>query len=155
MLKWINPTTGKIVKTWETHSDKGVEKIINATDKVWHHWRTSSFGFRASCMQNLASLLRSRSGDLAMLMSHEMGKVLREGISEIEKCAWVCEFYAQNAESFLQNEPIQTEAYRSFVNDNPWANDDAKFDKIKENFNSAFTAIIKLQLALKRGEKNK
>ena len=119
MLKSINPTTGKILKTWETHSDKGVEKIINATDKVWHQWRNASFGFRASCMQNLALLLRGRSGELAKLMANEMGKVLREGISEIEKCAWVCEFYAQNGENFLQNEPIQTENYRSFVSYQP------------------------------------
>jgi len=119
MLKSINPATGKIVKTWETHSDKGVEKIINATDKVWHQWRNTSFGFRVTCMQNLASLLRGRSEELAKLMANEMGKVLREGISEIEKCAWVCEYYAQNAESFLQNEPIQTEAYHSFVSYQP------------------------------------
>jgi succinate-semialdehyde dehydrogenase/glutarate-semialdehyde dehydrogenase len=119
MLKSINPTTGKIINTYESHSEKGVVQIINSVDKVWHHWRTASFGFRSSCMQNLASLLRSRSEELALLMAQEMGKVLREGISEIEKCAWVCEYYSQNAESFLENEFIQTEAKKSFVTFQP------------------------------------
>ncbi len=119
MLKSINPTTGKIVKTYESHTEKGVEKIINSVDKSWHHWRLTSFTQRATYMQNLSSLLRSRKDELALLMAIEMGKLIREGVSEIEKCAWVCEYYAQNAESFLENETIQTEAYRSYVSYKP------------------------------------
>jgi len=119
MLKSINPATGKSVKTYETHSEKGVEKIINAIDKTWHQWRFTSYSNRAGYMQNLSTLLRSRKEELALLMALEMGKVIREGVAEIEKCAWVCEYYAQNAESFLENEFIQTEAYRSFVSYQP------------------------------------
>lgn len=119
MLKSINPTTGKIVKTYESHSEKGVEKIINSVDKSWHHWRITSFTYRAALMQNLSTLLRSRKEELALLMAVEMGKVIREGISEIEKCAWVCEYYAQNGESFLENEFIQTGAKKSFVTYQP------------------------------------
>ena len=119
MLKSINPATGKTVKTYETHSEKGVEKIINAIDKSWHQWRFTSFTNRAGYMQNLSTLLRSRKEELALLMALEMGKVIREGIYEIEKCAWVCEYYAQNSENFLEKEIIQTEAYRSFVSYQP------------------------------------
>jgi succinate-semialdehyde dehydrogenase/glutarate-semialdehyde dehydrogenase len=119
MLKSVNPATGKIVETYESHSDKGVEKIINATDKSWQHWRTTSFSHRAIFMQNISSLLRSKKEELARLMALEMGKVLKEGIAEIEKCAWVCEYYTQNGENFLENETIQTEAYRSFVSYQP------------------------------------
>jgi len=119
MLKSVNPATGKTVKTYETHSDKGVEKIINATDKSWHLWRTISFTQRAVFMQNISTLLLSKKEELARLMAFEMGKVLREGIAEIEKCALVCEYYAQNAESFLENEFIETEAFRSFVSYQP------------------------------------
>ena len=119
MLKSINPTTGKVVKTFESHSEKGVEKIINSVDKCWHQWRQTSFGSRAVFMQNLSTLLRSRKDELALLMTLEMGKVIKEGIAEIEKCAWVCEYYSENAESFLENETIQTEAYRSFISYQP------------------------------------
>lgn len=119
MLKSINPTTGKTVKTYEAHTVKGVEKIINSVDKSWHHWRLTSFTNRAVLMQNLSTLLRSRKKELALLMALEMGKVMKEGISEIEKCAWVCEYYAQNAESFLENDTIETEAKRTFVSYQP------------------------------------
>jgi succinate-semialdehyde dehydrogenase/glutarate-semialdehyde dehydrogenase len=119
MIKSINPTTGKTVKTYQTHSEKGVEKIINSVDKTWHHWRFASFAERAPAMQNLSSLLRSKKDELALLMAIEMGKVIKEGISEIEKCAWVCEYYVQNAENFLENEFIKTEASQSFVSYQP------------------------------------
>jgi len=119
MLKSINPTTGKVVKTYESHSEKGVEKIINSIDKTFHYWRFVSFTERALYMQNLSTLLRSQKEELAFLMALEMGKVIKEGVSEIEKCAWVCEYYAQNAEVFLENETIQTEAFHSYVSYQP------------------------------------
>ena len=119
MLKSINPATVKTVKTYQTYSDKGVEKIINSVDKSWHHWRLLPFSQRALQIQNLSTLLRSRKEELARLMAIEMGKVLREGIAEIEKCAWVCDHYAQNAESFLENEFVQTEYHRSYVSYQP------------------------------------
>lgn len=119
IIKSINPATGKTVKTYNLLSDKGVEKIINSVDKSWHQWRHTSFVQRASNMQNLGSLLRSKKEELAHLMALEMGKVVREGIAEVEKCAWVCEYYAENAENFLENEFIQTEAKKAYVTYQP------------------------------------
>lgn len=119
MLRSINPATGEVVKTYESHSDEGVEKIVNSVDKIGHHWRSTSFMFRSQLMQNLASLLKTKKEELAMLMALEMGKVKREGIAEVEKCAWVCEYYAANAEAFLENEPIATEATKSYVSYQP------------------------------------
>ena len=119
MLKSINPVTGKTVQSYEKYSDKGVEKIINSVDKSWHHWSVISFAKRASYLQSLSSLLKSKKEELALLMAVEMGKVLKEGIAEIEKCAWVCEYYAANAESFLENEIILTEARKSYVSYRP------------------------------------
>jgi succinate-semialdehyde dehydrogenase/glutarate-semialdehyde dehydrogenase len=119
MIKSINPLTGETIKTYESHSEKGVEKIINSVDKAWHHWRSTSFSYRAQLMQNLASILKSNKEKLAQVMALEMGKVKKEGIAEIEKCASVCEYYAQNAALFLENEPIKTEASKSFVSYQP------------------------------------
>lgn len=115
MLKSINPANGKVVKTYKPHTKEGVNSIINSVDKTWHHWRSTSFMYRSQLMQNLASILRSKKEELALLMALEMGKVKKEGIAEIEKCASVCEYYAANAESFLENETIETEASKSFV----------------------------------------
>lgn len=119
MLKSINPATGETVNSYESHSDKGVEKMINATDKSWHQWRNTTFSYRSQLFQNVAIVLKSKKEELARLMALEMGKVTKEGIAEIEKCAWACEYYASNAESFLENEIIQTEAYKSYVSYKP------------------------------------
>lgn len=119
MMKSVNPVNGEVIQTFETYSDKGVEKIINSVDRNWNHWRSTSFFHRSQMMQNLSSLLKSKKEDLARLMALEMGKVIKEGIAEIEKCAWVCDYYAQNAENFLENETILTEASRSFVSYQP------------------------------------
>lgn len=115
MQKSINPLTGEIVQSYEKHSAKGIEKIINSVDKTWQHWRNTSFMYRSQLMQNLSSLLKSKKEELAFLIASEMGKVKHEGIAEIEKCARVCDYYASNAESFLENEIIETEAQKSYV----------------------------------------
>lgn len=119
MMKSVNPLTGETLQSYETLSEKGVEKIINSVDKSWHHWRSTSFVHRGRRMQDLSSLLKTRKEELARLMALEMGKVLKEGIAEIEKCAWVCDYYAQNAENFLENESIKTEATKSYVSYQP------------------------------------
>ncbi len=119
MLKSINPATGEIIQTFEIYSEKGVDKIINAVDKTWHHWRSTSFFHRGQLMQSLSALLKSNKEELALLMALEMGKVKKEGIAEVEKCAWVCDYYASNAETFLENEMISTEALRSYISFQP------------------------------------
>ncbi len=114
MQKSINPTSGKTFKTFESHTDKGAEKIINSVDKAFHSWRKTTFSIRSRMMLSVSDLLKSKKEELAFLMAHEMGKVMSEGIAEIEKCAWVCEYYAQNAETFLQNETIETQFTKVF-----------------------------------------
>ena len=119
MLKSINPVSGKIIQTYETHSEKGVEKIINSVDKAWHSWRNSTFQYRSRLLKSLSDLLISKRDELAFLMAQEMGKVIKEGVAEIEKCAWACDYYAQNGESFLENEIIETEYRKSFISYQP------------------------------------
>jgi succinate-semialdehyde dehydrogenase/glutarate-semialdehyde dehydrogenase len=70
-------------------------------------------------MKNLQAKLLEKKAELASIMSAEMGKVLREAVGEIEKCALVCAFYADNAESFLKNESIKTEASESYITYQP------------------------------------
>jgi succinate-semialdehyde dehydrogenase / glutarate-semialdehyde dehydrogenase len=119
MIKSVNPATGETIKVYETHSEKGVEKIINSVDKCWQQWRKTSFFQRSQMMQNLAIVLRSNREQLARLMAQEMGKVMYEGVAEIEKCAWVCDYYAANAEDFLGNEHIESDFNHSYVSYQP------------------------------------
>ncbi|MDO8927671.1 MAG: NAD-dependent succinate-semialdehyde dehydrogenase, partial [Bacteroidota bacterium] len=82
-------------------------------------WKLTSFEVRAVCMKNLQAKLLEKKTELASIMSAEMGKVLREAIGEIEKCVLVCAFYAENAELFMKNEPIKTEASESYITYQP------------------------------------
>ncbi len=119
MIKSINPATGETIKTYQSHSAQEVNQIIQSVAKRWHQWQTTSFEERSGLFRELAGLLKQKKEDLALLMAREMGKVLREGISEIEKCAWVCEYYAENAAEFLKNEPITSDFTRSYVSYRP------------------------------------
>lgn len=118
-MKSVNPATGEVNQKYEMHTEKGIEKIINSVDKSWHQWGKTSFFQRSQLMQNLATLLKSKKEELARLMALEMGKVLHEGVAEIEKCAWVCDYYASNAENFLENETIVSDFSKSYVSYQP------------------------------------
>lgn len=118
-MQSTNPATGENIRYYEEHSDKGITGIVNAVDKTWQSWKKTSFDLRAGLMTNLASLLRSKQEELARLITLEMGKVIRESRSEIEKCAWVCEYYARNAEGFLMKEQVPTEYSESYISFRP------------------------------------
>jgi succinate-semialdehyde dehydrogenase / glutarate-semialdehyde dehydrogenase len=118
-MKSINPTTGETIRHFDEHTEKGAAGIVNCVDKAWQSWKHTSFDYRSGLMTHLAALLRSNRDELAKLITLEMGKVLRESKAEIEKCAWVCEYYAQQAEGFLMNEHIPTEYSESYVSFRP------------------------------------
>lgn len=118
-MKSINPVNGDMIRNYEEHTDKGIISIINGVDKAFTNWKLTSFSQRSELMMNVAVLLRSHSAELGKLISMEMGKVWRESQAEVEKCAWVCEYYAQNAENFLMNEPVPTEYSESYISYRP------------------------------------
>lgn len=111
----INPATGQRVKTYPEHSDQDVSRIIETVQADYLHWRQTSFDERSSLMKNAAQILRDRAVEYAELMAVEMGKPVRDGRAEVEKCAWVCDFYAENAVQYLASEPVLTEARKSFI----------------------------------------
>ncbi len=96
-----------------------VKKIISGSQKAFLEWKKTSLHHRSEVLYKLADELRSRKDELAELMALEMGKVLKEGKSEIEKCTWVCEYYAENGKEFLEDELIHTDAHKSYVTINP------------------------------------
>ena len=111
----INPFNGKLLKTYKPFSSKKITDKIEQSHKAWYGWKNKSLEERAFLLHKTATILLSRKAGLAKIMALEMGKPLAAGISEIEKCADVCTYYANNAHIFLQNEYIETDASKSYV----------------------------------------
>ena len=110
-----NPATGEVLKTYATHNAHEVEAILAAVAQAAAHWRERDIAARAALLKRTAAVLRARTADYARLITLEMGKPIKEARGEIEKCAWGCEFYADNAAAFLADEEIATDATRSLV----------------------------------------
>ena len=114
-LKSINPATLEVIGTYEELSPEAADRAVEESGAAFERWRETSFAERGALMTKAAAILRSRSEEFARLMALEMGKPVRQGRAEIEKCAWVCEYYAERAASFLEPETIATDASKSFV----------------------------------------
>ena len=118
-MEVINPATGEHVKTYDTLSKKELGLAIRASHEAFLSWKNVSFAERAQLMKKAAKILRENADKFAKLMTIEMGKPIRDGRAEANKCAWVCDYYAENAQVFLKKEKVQTDASRSFVSYQP------------------------------------
>jgi succinate-semialdehyde dehydrogenase/glutarate-semialdehyde dehydrogenase len=114
-IESVNPATGETVETYEETSPDEVAAAIEAADEAFRGWRGRSFAERAERLAAAAEVLRERQDEYGRLMAVEMGKPVGDGRSEAEKCAWVCDYYAENAERFLADEPAATDAAKSYV----------------------------------------
>lgn len=115
----MDPATGQTLRVYAELSPGEVATIIDSAGAAFRAWRRTSFDQRAALMRQAASILRNRAGEYARLMAEEMGKPVRDGRSEAEKCAWVCDYYAEHAEHFLAPEYVDTDARESFVTFQP------------------------------------
>ncbi|MFK7936909.1 MAG: NAD-dependent succinate-semialdehyde dehydrogenase [Saprospiraceae bacterium] len=115
MIESINPTTGETIEKYPLHTDLEVENIIDKAHKTYLSWRNTSFDDRAQLMNKAAQILKDNKQKYAETMTREMGKTLKSAISEVEKCALVCEYYAENAEQFLADEIIESDAQKSMA----------------------------------------
>lgn len=114
-----SPLTGAAFYEYDYFSSQQIQQAIEGTHAAWLNWRSSSFVRRATLMLEAANTLRRKKEEYGRLITEEMGKPLAEAISEVEKCAWVCEYYAEHAEPFLKDEPVETDASSSFVSYRP------------------------------------
>jgi len=119
MLQSINPFTEKLIKEYNEMSATEIDEIIQSADKAFTEWKEVDFKQRAELMKNTAQVLQNRKEDLAKQMTLEMGKPILQSVAEVEKCTWVCEYYSDNTERFLNDEIIDTEASKSFVSYQP------------------------------------
>lgn len=115
----INPATGETIAEYQAMTPESARSAVSESHEAFLAWRRTSFADRAALMKAAARLLLEGAEDFARLMAQEMGKPIREGRGEIKKCAAGCEFYADRAEKLLADEPVKTEAGRSYVSFQP------------------------------------
>lgn len=118
-FKVINPATEEIEKTYQGPTLEESLKEIEISAKVQLDWKQTDFSNRATLMKKAAGVLRKRKKEFAELMTREMGKPITQAEGEVEKCAWVCDFYADNAQKFLAPKEIKTDAKKSYVRFDP------------------------------------
>lgn len=114
-LASINPFTEACIKRYEAHRDERIEQALSAAHRASRLWADTPLKQRSERLGSLAEQLRAKSDALAELITREMGKLAVEARAEVDKCAWVCDFYAEQAERFLADELIDTDAPRSLV----------------------------------------
>src|SRR5258705_5607201 len=115
----INPATGQVVKTFEPLSDAQLEVKLQKAADTFRSYRKVPFAERARMMMKAAEILDGEKEIFARIMTTEMGKTLRSAVDEAAKCAWVCRYYAENAEKFLADEIVETGAKQSYIRYQP------------------------------------
>jgi succinate-semialdehyde dehydrogenase / glutarate-semialdehyde dehydrogenase len=114
-----NPATGQLVKSFEALTNSQIEAKLQLAAATFPEFRKLTFAERAVMMNKAAAILEADKEDLGRLMTLEMGKTFRSAVDEAVKCAWACRYYADNAESFLADEEVATNAKRSYVKYQP------------------------------------
>lgn len=118
-LKSTNPCTGQVIEEFKEFSGRELESIIVNSGEAFEIWKKTSFSTRNTLIKKVSGLLIENMDQYARAITGEMGKPISESRAEIKKCAWVCEYYAENAERFLSPESVDTDADKSYVNYEP------------------------------------
>lgn len=119
MMRAVNPATGELIREIPEHDEKEVGARLEQAEQAFGSWSRFSFEERARHLTSVADLLRDRTADFARTITEEMGKPVAAAESEIDKCAWVCDFYAEHAAGFLASETVATDATKSLVRYDP------------------------------------
>src|SRR5438093_6500993 len=114
-LSSINPTTGELIESFDEISDADLETALQRAQQTFRSYGNTSFAERAGWLRQAAQILDSESDKWARLMTREMGKTYKAAVSEAQKCAAACRYFADNGERFLADEAIATEADESYV----------------------------------------
>ncbi|HZH81387.1 MAG TPA: NAD-dependent succinate-semialdehyde dehydrogenase [Gemmatimonadales bacterium] len=115
MFQSVNPTTGQLVETFDETSPAELDRILERADAASRDWSRRPVRERAERLRGAARILRDRKDAYARTMALEMGKPLAQGVAEVEKCAWACDYYAEQGEGFLAAQPRSTDASKSYV----------------------------------------
>lgn len=118
-MQTINPANGRKIRTYEPMTADQLEAAVQHAHRSSQDWGRATFRARAELVRQVASLLRRNARRYAELMGLEMGKPVSQGVREAHKCAWLCEHYAEHAETYLAPQPVETDAYESYVSFQP------------------------------------
>ncbi len=111
----LNPASGELIEETPAWGTEQLEAALCRAHKATTGWQATAMAERSRLMQRAAEVLRTRADELAALITLEMGKLLKESQAEVEKCAWVCDYYAEQAPAFLADELIDSDAGRSLI----------------------------------------
>lgn len=114
-MKSTNPATGELIATYDPISFEKTDRIIKKAAAAQSSWQDTPFEKRAVLLRRAADLLRENAREYGRLMAREMGKPVYQGVSEAEKCAWVCDYYANHGADFLAPQEIDSDAVKSYV----------------------------------------
>ena len=114
-LRSINPYTNSVIEEFDEFSESKLEELLIQSGDAFKKWKRTKFDYRRSLMNRVSGLLIENIKEYAESITAEMGKPLSESKAEVEKCAWVCDYYAENAEIFLREESVVTDADISYV----------------------------------------
>ena len=119
VVQTVNPATGEIVASYELFSEERALSTAKNANLAFQKWRKLSIAERSDYLRRLAHSLRSKRNEYSKIMTSEMGKPITQSESEVEKCAWTAEIFAENAEKWLSDEFATTDAKMSYVTFDP------------------------------------
>ncbi|MDQ4066043.1 MAG: aldehyde dehydrogenase family protein, partial [Thermoproteota archaeon] len=117
-VKTVNPATGQTIKEYSIMTKDEIEQKTKKARSTFQEWK-KDIDRRSECLHYFAIELRKNKEELAKLVTTEMGKTIKEARSEVEKCAWAVDYFADNAKPFLSEQVINTDARKSFVSFEP------------------------------------
>lgn len=115
----INPATGETMATFTSLTESEIEEKLQLATDTFRNYRRTGFAERAQMLMRAAEIIESEKQKFARVMTLEMGKPIVAAVQEAEKCAWVCRYYAENAERHLADEITETNATKSYVHFQP------------------------------------
>jgi aldehyde dehydrogenase len=118
-IETINPATAETIRSYDIMDTEAIKRITQDARGAFGKWKNIDLSERATYMRSLGRIMRKNKEQYAKIITEEMGKPLRQSIAEIEKCAWVCDYYSEHAEPFLRDELVPTEFRKSFVSFEP------------------------------------
>ncbi|WP_373520832.1 NAD-dependent succinate-semialdehyde dehydrogenase [Aquiflexum sp.] len=118
-FKSINPYNNEEVGKYKAHTSDEIDKILDKSEEAFKTWSRKPLSYRTELIKKAGQVLRENAEEYAQMITTEMGKPISESRSEVNKCAWVCDYYADNAADFLASEEIKTDAKKSLVRYDP------------------------------------